>query len=439
MADRFDLHPDIQLNTTISSATFESPNTWAIEANDGSTSRAKFCVMALGCLSSASLPKIEGIEKFCGESLHTGRWPQGGVDMAGKRIAVIGTGSSGVQVIPRLAEEAAELYVFQRTPGFIVPARNRPLDAMEEAAVKASYASFRAEAKTTPNGHHPGPYGLGSKSALEVPEEERQEEYEKRWHYGGLSFLNSFRDLATNPGANVTAADFVRAKIRSIVKDEKTADLLSPHDIIGGKRLCVGTNYYETYNRPNVHLVDVRGGIDRITEVGIAANGTIFEVDCIVYATGYDAMTGPLLRIRICGTDGFLQSKWATGPTTFLGLATAGFPNMFIVTGPGSPSVLTNMVPSIEQNVDWIANCIAYMTTHAKHTIEVEPAAEEKWNEHNSAVARKFLRSAVGSWYTGANIPGKPQVFMPYMGGFPAYAHKCSEVANSDYEGFRFT
>eukprot|EP00928_Gymnodinium_smaydae_P050063 TRINITY_DN33677_c0_g1_i1.p1 TRINITY_DN33677_c0_g1~~TRINITY_DN33677_c0_g1_i1.p1 ORF type:complete len:547 (-),score=42.97 TRINITY_DN33677_c0_g1_i1:84-1724(-) len=439
VAQRFDLLPHIQFNTTVEKALYDADGRWTIHTSDGSTTRAKHLIMALGCLSSSNLPRIPGIDSFRGQSVHTGRWPHDGINVTGKRVAVVGTGSSGVQVIPRLAEQASELIVFQRTPSYVVPARNATLDAEVLADVQGRYVQFRAEAKQTANGHHPGPLGIGMRLASQASAEELQQEYQSRWDYGGLSFLNGFTDLSTNPESNETAAEFVRSKIRSIVDDPEIAEKLCPQYPIGSKRLCVGTNYYETFNKPSVRLVEASAGIDEITEDSIRIQGETYHVDCIVYATGFDAITGPLRKIDIRGKNGVsLRDTWSAGPRTYLGLMARGFPNMHIVTGPGSPSVLTNMVPSIEQHVDFIASCLAYMQRHNISTVEPEEAAEDAWTKHVEEVASSSLRSSANSWYVGSNIPGKPRVFLPYLGGFPRYAQTCTDVEAGGYEGFTF-
>eukprot|EP00927_Polykrikos_kofoidii_P060053 TRINITY_DN55122_c0_g1_i1.p1 TRINITY_DN55122_c0_g1~~TRINITY_DN55122_c0_g1_i1.p1 ORF type:complete len:596 (-),score=57.41 TRINITY_DN55122_c0_g1_i1:500-2119(-) len=440
VADRCGLYPYIQFNTCVTAATFEKPARWLIETASGETSCARYCIMALGCLSAPKIPAFPGMESFAGQTLHTGLWPSAGVDLGCKRVAVIGTGSSGVQVSTSLAQQVAELFVFQRTPSYVIPSHNRPLDEDLAAHVKARYAEFRAEAKTTANGHHPGPLRVGSKCALQVSDSERQKEYQRRWEHGGLSFLTCFMDLSTNFEANLTASDFVRDKIRSIVHDPATADLLCPLYSIGGKRLCVGSGYYEMFNDPRVHLVDASDGIQAITPNGVQVSGKQYDVDCIVFATGYDAFTGSLFRIDIRGKDGLpLKHKWKDGPSTFLGLATVGFPNMFMITGPGSPSVLTNVLQSIEQHVEWVADCIAYMRKNDLFFIEAKESAEREWTDHVEALARRFLRSSVKSWWNGADVVGKPQVFLPYTGGFPSYVHKCNEVAANSYDGFELS
>ena len=437
VADRFDLRRDIRFDTRVKSAAFdEAEACWVLETEAGGRFRARWCVMALGCLSAANLPDFKGRDSFEGPTYHTGHWPHEGVDLAGKRVAVIGTGSSAIQSIPVLAREAAHLTVFQRTANYSIPAHNRPLEPDFVAEVKAHYPELRARARSMPSGidldYRPLP-------ALATPEEERKAEFERRWAHGGLSFLGCFSDLLFEEEANRTAADFVRAKIAGIVDDPETARLLAPTNIIGCKRLCVDTGYYATFNRPNVELVDVsERPIEAITPCGVRAHGREWPADAIVFATGFDAMTGALERIDIRGAGGRrLRDAWAEGPRAYLGLTVAGFPNLFTVTGPGSPSVLTNMLPSIEQHVDWIADCLSAMDERGARRMEAEPEAQDAWVEHTSQTASLSLRSTCSSWYVGANVPGKPRVFMPYIGGLPAYIEKCDAVAAAGYEGFR--
>jgi cation diffusion facilitator CzcD-associated flavoprotein CzcO len=438
VADRFDLRRDIRFDTRVRAAAFdEAHGRWVIETDDGARIAATWCVMATGCLSSTNVPKFAGLDRFRGAWYHTGNWPHEGVDFSGLRVGVIGTGSSAVQSIPLIAREAAHLFVFQRTPNYVVPARNAPLDPEVRAHVKANYPALRARAKQARTGQL---YPINPKSALEVSDDEREREYRWRWERGGLGFLGAFADLILDRSANDTAAEFVRRQIRRIVRDPAVADLLAPRSVFGCKRLCIDTGYFETFNRPNVTLVDVsRTPIERISEEAIVVDGRDYAVDAIVFATGFDAMTGTLQRIDIRGRGGrSLQDKWAAGPRTYLGLAMAGFPNLFIVTGPGSPSVLSNMLPSIEQHVDWIAECIGSMRERGLGRIEPTEAAEDAWVAHVNQVADATLFPSCNSWYLGANIPGKPRVFMPYL-GFPAYVEKCDGEAAAGYRSFKLS
>jgi len=435
VADRFDLRPDIVFETRVTAAAFdETADRWVIETDAGDLCSARFYVMATGCLSSTNKPQFEGLEDFAGETYHTGEWPHEGVDFTGTRVGVIGTGSSGIQSIPVIAAEAEHVYVFQRTPNYSIPARNGPIDPEYVTEIKATYPEFRAENAQ---------FGFGLRtdsrdvSALEVTPEERERHFEERWEHGGLPFLSAFNDISMNEEANDYAKEFLHRKIAELVDDPKIAKLLSPDTTVGCKRLCVDSDYFKTFNRDNVTLVDVRSApIECITQAGLRTSGAEYTFDRLVLATGFDAMTGSLLKVDIRGVGGqALREKWAEGPRTFLGLGTAGFPNLFTITGPGSPSVLSNMVPSIEQHVNWIADCIEYLGAQGLHRIEAEPDAEDAWVAHVNEVAEQTLYTTCNSWYLGANVPGKPRVFMPYL-GFPPYVEKCNEVAAKGYEGF---
>lgn len=436
VVERFDLAADIQFNTRVSSAHFNDNNSrWQVTTETGEQFSAQYCVMATGCLSSANDPEFSGREQFSGNWYHTGRWPHEGVDFSGQRVAVIGTGSSAIQSIPILAEQAEQLTVFQRTPNYSVPAHNRPQDKEEEARVKATYREFR---------EHGRAQGIAwdtagnERLAEEHTADELRAECERRWAMGGLYFYGTFADLIISKEANDIVAAFVRQKTRERVKDPKIADLLSPETIIGCKRICADTGYFETYNRDNVTLVDIsKSGIDKITANGVQAGGQEYEFDAIVTATGFDAMTGSLDRMDIRGTDGVkLKQKWAAGPRTFLGLTSAGFPNLFIISGPGSPSVLTNMITSIEQHVEFIADCVSWLKESGLESIDASVAAEDEWVEHVNEVAGETLLLGCNSWYLGANVPGKPRVFMPYV-GFSEYVIKCDEVVQNSYAGFK--
>ncbi len=438
VAERFDLLRDIQFNTRVTAAHYdEQAKRWTVVTDQGDTVIAKFCIMAVGCLSAANKPPFEGIDDFNGPIYHTGEWPHEEIDFTGKRVAEIGTGSSGIQSIPIIAKQAEQLYVFQRTPNYTVPAWNSPVDPKWEAEVKADYPAMRAKARARPTGFY---FEFNTKPALSVDESERRKTYEEFWSRGGLPFLGAFGDLLFNKEANDTIAEFAREKIREIVKDPETAELLSPKDVFGCKRLCVDTGYFETYNRPNVKLVDIsKAGIERITPNGVVANGEEYEVDIIVCATGFAAMTGSYDKIDIRGRDGLKLTKaWEAGPRTYLGLSTVGFPNFFMVTGPGSPSVLAQMIQSIEQHADWMIDCMAHMRDVGLEEIEPTLEAQDAWVDHVNEVAAISLRSTCSSWYVGANIPGRPRVFMPYIGGFPIYVQKCNEVQTNGYEGFTF-
>jgi cyclohexanone monooxygenase len=438
VADRLDLRRAMRFETRVTAAVFdEATHRWTVQTDRGDVVSAKYCIMATGCLSAARMPDFPGMDSFRGKTYHTGHWPHEGVDLTGLRVGVVGTGSSAIQAIPVIAAQAAHVTVFQRTPNFSIPSRNRPMPGDYAQSWKDVYPARRAEARFTRNGILANP---NDQSAVETPEAERLAVYEQRWASGGTTFMAAFNDLIFNKASNDTAAEFVRGKIRAMVEDPVKADLLAPvNHPIGTKRICVDTNYYLTYNRPNVDLVDVRDApIEAVTPDGLRVGGKDYTFDSIVFATGFDAMTGALTRMGIVGRGGeALADKWEAGPRTYLGLMTAGFPNMFMVTGPGSPSVLSNMMVSIEQHVDWIADCLAHLTERHFDCIEATLAAENDWVQHVNDVADTTLYPSAASWYMGANIPGKPRVFMPYIGGVGAYRRKCDEIAANGYEGFQ--
>ena len=438
VADRFDLRSDIQLNTRVDRAAFdESASRWSVTTSDGKTVTAKYVVLATGCLSNARMPDIKGLKEFKGKVYHTGHWPHEPVDFTGLRVGVIGTGSSSIQSVPIIARQARQLTVFQRTPNFSIPARNAPLTAEEREAFRTNYPEIRRFAREEArNGIYTE---MPDRGALDDGENERRAKYEARWDRGGLTFMSVYNNLAIDKAANDTAADFVREKIAEIVRDPETAKLLQPNNHpIGSKRICIDTDYFATFNRPNVTLVDIKSNpIEEITANAVRTGAKDYEVDALVLATGFDAMTGSVAKIDIRGRDGqTLNQKWAEGPKTYLGLMSAGFPNLFIITGPGSPSVLSNMIVSIEQHVDWITDCIAWMRDRGLDTMEANRDAEDKWVAHVNEVAHATLYPQANSWYMGANIPGKPQIFMPYIGGVGAYRQICNDVAAKGYEGF---
>ncbi len=440
VADRFDLRRDVQLNTRIKTALFDAKaNEWTLKTEAGEEIRARYVVMAAGNLSTPRVPDFKGIHDFKGKWYHSGLWPHEGVDFTGLRVGVIGTGSSGVQMIPIIAQQARRLTVFQRTANFSLPARNGPMGEEKERSHKAEYPARRAAAMDTPFAI--GGYPKPTQKTLEATPEERAKIYEAKWQEGGsISYLYSYTDLLVSKDANDTASEFARNKIRATVKDPKTAELLAPKDHpIGTKRLCLDTNYYETYNRPNVALVDVRSDpIQELTPTGLRlASGATHDLDAIVFATGFDAMTGALKEIDLSTSDGaVLRDHWEGGPLTYLGLMVSGFPNMFVVTGPGSPGVKTQMIASIEQHVDWIADAIDHLGKHQLDRIEPTAQAEMDWVHHVNQVADSTLYPLANSWYMGANIPGKPRVFMPYVGGFDRYKKHCDAIAAQGYEGF---
>jgi cyclohexanone monooxygenase len=436
VADRFDLRQDMRFDTRVTAARFdEAHKRWLVETDRGDRVTAQFCIMAVGCLSAAHRPQFEGMEDFAGPVYHTGEWPQEGVDFTGLRVGVIGTGSSAIQAIPIIAKQAAALTVFQRTPNYSVPAWNEKLDVEYVRAVKKDYPALRAKARARPTGFY---FPFNTESALDATPEEREQQYDAFWARGGLPFLGAYGDLLFDKAANDTIADFARAKIRAIVRDPEVAQRLCPDNVFGCKRLCVDTGYYQTYNQPHVKLVDVSTSpIERFTPRGIVAHGVEHPVDAVVCATGFAAMTGSFDRIRITGRNGLaLTQKWRAGPRTYLGLTSAGFPNLFMITGPGSPSVLASMIQAIEQHVDWVADCIGHMRDVGATTIEPTPVDEDAWVAHVNEVAQVSLRSTCSSWYVGANVPGRPRVFMPYIGGFPVYVQKCNEVMSDGLAGF---
>ena len=439
VADRFNLRPDIQLKTRVTRAAYDAAaNRWTVGTDKGDVVKARFLISAGGCLSAARLPDLPGLADFKGKTFHTGAWPHEAVDFTGQRVGVIGTGSSGIQSIPAIAAQAAQVVVFQRTANFSIPAWNRPLPQDEQATWKADYAERRKKAKTTRSGIL---YDYSQYASAEVSAEQRQQEYERRWAKGGANYTHAFNDIYSNKTANDDAAEFVRNKIRAKVKDLAVAELLAPKDhAIGTKRICVDTDYYETYNLPHVSLVDLRATpIEAISPQGVKTSTALHEFDSIVFATGYDAVTGALDRIDIRGKDGkALKETWAAGPRTYLGLMVAGFPNLFLITGPGSPSVLTNVIMAIEQHVELIATCLQHMQkrqlTFAEPTLE----AQDQWVAHVNEVASKTLFTGTQSWYMGANIPGKPRVFLPYIGGLGTYTGICDDVVAAGFRGFNF-
>jgi cyclohexanone monooxygenase len=436
VAERFDLKRDIRFETRVAAATFdEDAREWVVETDTDQTLRARFFIMGVGCLSTTITPPFDGYEDFEGPIYHTGKWPAEGVDFTGLRVGIIGTGSSAVQSIPLIAEQAEHLHVFQRTPNYVVPAQNAPLTPEGIAEIKSDYAGFRARAKERPTAFL-FPFHTGS--ALEVTPEERHRRLEAQWKVGGLPFLGAFSDILTSEEANKTVIEFWKEKLHEVVKDPAVAELLTPDEPFGCKRLCAGTDYYEAYNRDNVTLVDIRGtGIERFTRTGLRAAGRDYDFDAIICATGFNAMTGSVTGIDITGADGLtIEDKWRPGPSTFLGMTIAGFPNMFNIAGAGSPSVLATMVTCIEQHGDWIARCMSWMRDNGKRRIEATPEAEAAWVLEVEEAAKTSLRSTCDSWYVGANVPGKARVFAPYIGGFPRYVEKCEHVAASGYEGF---
>jgi cyclohexanone monooxygenase len=433
VADRFDLRPLIAFETRVLSATFdEGADRWRIVTDRGDQVSARWVVMAAGCLSTPRAPAIPGVESFAGPTYHTGAWPHEGVDFTGKRVAVVGTGSSGIQSIPIIASQAEQVTVFQRTPNFSVPAHNTPLTDEDVEAFWKMYPAYIGMVKGPGMG-----FGGNPANTLAATPEERRKRFDEFWGVGGAGFLAAWGGVITDADVNHEAASYVRERIGETVSDPETAEALKPFDHpIGTKRICVDTDYYATYNRPNVTLVNLRKSpIEAIAPEGVRTSDATYPVDALVFATGFDAMTGALLAIDIKGAGGAdFRQAWAEGPKSYLGLAVAGFPNLFTVTGPGSPSVLSNMINSIEQHVEWITDCIGHMREKRLTRIEADAQAQEDWVAHVREVADKTLFPRAASWYMGANIPGKPRVFMPYIG--PGYRQKCADVAEAGYEGF---
>ncbi len=436
VADRFDLRRDIQLNTWISGARYdEVAQRWIVETSAGAHVSAQFLVCAVGTLSAVYKPQIPGIEDFAGECYHTARWPEGEVSFTGKRVGVIGTGSSGVQAIPVIARSAAHLTVFQRTPQYSIPARNRPVDPEMVRQARANWDSIRAKMLSTPLGSH---YPASTRSALEDSPEQREAVYEELWQNGGLLLLfASYSDILTNKEANRTLAEFVRKKIRAIVRNPATAAKLMPDYLLGTKRQLLDEGYYETFNRDNVELVDLREDpIVRITRTGIQTEKGEHPLDMLVLATGFDAISGALTRLNPIGRGGVsLKDRWRERFDSYLGITIPDFPNLFMIHGPGSPSVLFNMPLGAELESQWIGNCVRYLREHGLGAIEPTPKAAQNWDSELTTIANNTLFPLANSWYTGANIPGKPRQFVVHLGG-PLYFQRIAEVASKNYEGF---
>ena len=441
VADRFDLRRDYAFGTKVIAADFdETANQWTVRTDRSDEIRCRYLLTAVGCLSLPKAPEIAGLEEFEGRWVQTGAWPREPVDVAGKRVAVIGTGSSGIQSIPILAEQAARLTVFQRTPNFSVPAHNGQIEAAYEEKVRENYPEHCRQARMTRGGVPPR-MNTGV-SAMDVSAEERVAKFEEAWNFGTFALQSVFTDISSNPDSNAAATAFVHEKIRGIVKDPAIAEKLLPKTYpFGTKRLCLDTGYYETFNRDNVELVDIRETpIERITKTGIATTAGEYPFDLIVFATGFDAVTGPLLALNITGADGRkLKDEWLDGPQSYLGLMIAGFPNLFTVNGPSSPSVLANMIQAIEQHVDLIAGCIDHMERNGLKRIEADSEAQVAWAHEVAAMAEKTLYTKADSWYMGANVPGKPRVFLMYIGGLDRYVERCENIVSDGYAGFNFT
>ncbi|MCK1988491.1 NAD(P)/FAD-dependent oxidoreductase [Lysinibacillus fusiformis] len=439
VADRLKLRSNIQFNTRVKAAHFdEEQHKWLVHLNDGHQVLAKYFITGIGCLSAANVPKFQGLDQFSGKWYHTGHWPHEKVDFTGKRVGIIGTGSSGIQAIPVIAKEAKHLTVFQRTPQYTIPARNHLYDEDFIRETKGNFENLKHAMRNSVSGT---PFAYNHPSAIEDSEHHRQEVFEEAWAQGGFAFASTYKDLLTNEQSNEKAAAFIRSKIRETVQDPTVAEKLCPKYMYGTKRQVLDSDYFETYNRDNVLLVDVKESpILEITETGVQTANDHFELDIIIFATGYDGMTGPLFKIDIRGRNGVtLKDKWENGASvqTYLGLATANFPNLFMITGPESPSVLVNMPIAIEQHVEWIAQCIDYLREHDIDVMETNAEAEQAWSKHCREIANETLYVKGDSWYTGANIAEKPRSFLIYLGGFDYYTKCCQEVAQNNYEGFQ--
>ena len=442
VADRFGIRDQIQFGTRVNRLRFDDATSrWHVGTNRGDAVTARFVIAATGSLNATNIPDFKGAASFGGQWYHTSTWPKEGVDFTGKRVGIIGTGSTGIQVIPVVAKEAGHLTVFQRTANFSIPSRNRALDADYERTWKENYRERRELMKSTASaavlmGQHL------DRSVFDVTDAEREEILQAAWESrSGFKFTGSFKDVRTNPAANEVVAEFVRRKIRQTVNDPDVAELLCPKTHpLGTKRLCLDSGYYETYNRDNVTLVDVRA--NPITEVnpgGLRTTAGDYELDILIYATGFDAMTGSMTRMNVTGVGGLkLEDKWAGGPTTYLGFQVAGFPNLFMIHGPGSPSVLAQMIMSAEWQVDWLHDRLRHMLDRGYTRVETTEQWEDSWSGEVEAAADATLYKKADSWYLGANIPGKPRVFMVYVGGFDNYARRCNEVVANDHEGFAF-
>ncbi len=440
VAGKFSLRQFVRLGTKVESAVFnQKDSTWLVELSEGGSIICQYFILAVGNLSKPFIPDLEGQSNFRGVSLHTSRWPESGIDYANKDVGIIGTGSSGVQCIPVIAKRAKRLFVFQRTPTFTVPAGNRPIDPVWLKQFKSGYREFRDKNKEMLGGFSAS-YLPNEQSALAISKKERAAVYEKRWsEIGGLLFMQSFNDLLIDEDANRTAAEFIVNKIRQIVGDDEVSSLLSPKGPVGCKRLCVDTDYYETFKMPHVSLVDVSGSNSiKMYEGGIIYGTHSYPLDLVIFATGFDAITGSILSINITGKDGTsLREKWKNGPISFLGACTAGFPNMFSICGPGNPSVLSNMVSTIEHHVEWIADCLQFAKCSGHTLIETTRTAESAWMKEADNRVRDTLFHNCDSWYLGANIPGKPRKFIPYL-GFSDYVARCQSISSSGYPGLLF-
>ena len=448
VADRFNLRPDINFDTRVISAVYDESNQcWSITTDKNQNFQSRYCIMATGCLSVTNTPEIKGANDFSGPIYHTGKWPHEGVDFTDVSVGIIGTGSSGIQAIPVIAENAKHLTIFQRTPNYTMPAYNKPLTAEFREEARANYDQIRADQRASLAGIVGYGFGFGGADLVEPTEQLKlttEEQRKQLVNEEGFGAFRTFMDVGMDPEANEMACEMYRQHLATIIDNPTTANGLMPRDYpIGCKRPVIDTDYYKTFNRDNVTLVDLRqGGIQHITSSGVATEQGHYELDAIVYATGFDAMTGALERIDIRGKNGkSITEEWRAGPRTYLGLQIHGFPNLFTITGPGSPSVLSNMMVSIEQHVDWINDCIEHLDKNQVRAIEPEEEAVDQWITHVNQVAEgsMFTAPSCNSWYLGANIPGKPRIFMPYVGGVGEYRNRCDEVARNGYTGFNLS
>lgn len=437
VADRLDLRRDIRINTRVTEAEFDPErNRWRVHTDKGDVLSSRFCIMATGCLSNAQVPDLPGLDQFTGSWYHTGHWPKEDVDFSGKRVGIIGTGSTAIQVIPIVAKQAQHLSVFQRTPNYSIPLRNGPLTAQADQAVKDRYSAMREQARFSPSGV--AGFNVPTRGVLETDPLEVEQAFQARWDFGGAGFTRAFNDVLLKSEANGVARAFVIERMLAPVKDPALRAKLTPDYPIGTKRLCADTGYFETYNRDNVSLVDIKSDpIVGLTATGLQTRDAHHRLDALIFATGFDAITGALLSVNMRVKGGMdLKGAWASGPRAYLGLMCAGLPNLFMITGPGSPSVLSNVVVSVEQHVEWIAACLAHLSAQRLNRIEATEQAQQAWGRHVDEVASASLLPQAASWYTGANIPGKPRVFMPYMGGVGVFRRKCEDIARAGYPGF---
>ena len=438
VADKFDLRKDIQFETRVESAHFQdADNCWEVTTDKFGSFRSTYVITAMGMLSAAFIPDFEGKEDFQGGSWHTSTWPKEAVDFSGKRVAVIGTGATAVQLIPEVGKQAGHMTVFQRTANYVMPAGNSDITAEEQAEIKAGYDQIFDRCKETFGAFL---HDFDMRSALEVSDEEREAKFEELYNARGFPiWLGNFHDILTDKKANATVTEFAQRKIRERIIDPDNAEKLVPNDhMFGTKRVPLDHGYYETFDRDNVSLVDLNATpIDRITATGIKTSEEEFEFDYIIYATGFDAITGAFKKVDIRGKDGeVLLEKWADGPRTFLGMQSAGFPNMFTITGPTNASTFCNLPRCIEQNVEWIDECIKYMQENDIQRIEATPEAENEWTEHVNETVEQTLLPETNSWFMGANIPGKKRTFLSYSGGSPLYRERCDTIAKEGYRGF---